>query len=189
MREGGLDVPVAVNVSPRTLLDAHFVVQVEEALAVNHLSGRSLTIEITETAIVEDLDRARTVIHELRASGIGVSIDDFGTGHTSLAHLKQLPISEIKIDGGFIHGLLDGDADHAIVAYTIGLAHDLGVPVVAEGVESIAVLDELRTLGCDQLQGFLIARPLAVEDVERWARVHARGAEADRPVDQVSVRP
>ncbi len=178
-RARGLDVPVAVNVSPRTMLDAAFVPNLEEALVANGLPGSSLTVEITETAIIEDPDRARQVIHELRARGVGVSIDDFGTGFTSLAYLKALPISEIKIDQGFVGGLLDGGADRAIVAYTIGLAHDLGVPVVAEGVESVEVLDELRALGCDSFQGYLFARPLGVDDFDRWVVVHARRAEAE----------
>jgi diguanylate cyclase (GGDEF)-like protein len=164
----GLDVPVAINVSPRTLIDAEFVPLVAEALMANGLAGRSLTIEITETAILEDPDRASRVIQELRARDVGVSIDDFGTGFTSLAHLKRLPISEIKIDRVFIDGLLERGVDHSIVAYTIRLAHDLKIPVVAEGVGSHAVVDELRALGCDQFQGFLIARPLSGAEFDRW---------------------
>jgi diguanylate cyclase (GGDEF)-like protein len=175
-RAEGMDVPVAINVSPRTLLDAEFPSLVEETLAANRLPGKSLTIEITETAILEDPDRARVVIQELRAAGIGVSIDDFGTGFTSLAHLKHLPISEIKIDGGFISGLLDRGADHSIVEYTIRLAHDLHIPVVAEGVESTSELDELRSLGCDQFQGFLIARPFEADELDRWMQLHAQTA-------------
>jgi diguanylate cyclase (GGDEF)-like protein len=169
-RKNGLDVPMAINVSPRTLLDPEFVSMVDTALAASGLPGSSVTIEITETAILEDPERARTVIQNLRARDVGVSIDDFGTGFTSLAHLKQLPISEIKIDREFIHGLIDNGIDHSIVAYTIRLAHDLGVPVVAEGVETDAALDELRTLGCDEFQGFLIAHPLGADDFDRWAR-------------------
>jgi diguanylate cyclase (GGDEF)-like protein len=169
-RESGLDVPIAVNVSPRTLLDPEFVSIVDDALAANELPGASLTIEITETAILDDPDRARIVIQLLRARDVGVSIDDFGTGFTSLAHLKQLPISEIKIDQAFIAGLIESSVDHSIVAYTIRLAHDLGIPVVAEGVETVAALDELRSLGCDEFQGFLIARPLAADDFDHWAR-------------------
>jgi EAL domain-containing protein (putative c-di-GMP-specific phosphodiesterase class I) len=175
-RKGGLDVPVAINVSPRTLLDEEFVLLVEQALEANGLPGRSLTIEITETAILEDPDRASVVIQSLRALDVAVSIDDFGTGFTSLAHLKHLPISEIKIDGGFINGLLDHGADHSIVEYTIRLAHDLHIPVVAEGVESEPELDELRALGCDQFQGFLIARPLEADDVDRWVHLHSTAA-------------
>jgi diguanylate cyclase (GGDEF)-like protein len=171
----GLDVPIAINVSPRTLLDAEFVSVVENALAVNGLEGASLTVEITETAILEDPDRACRVIEELRARGIGVSIDDFGTGYTSLAHLRRLPISEIKIDRVFIEGLLEHGVDHSIVAFTIGLAHDLQIPVVAEGVESLAVLDELRALGCDQFQGFFIAQPLGAAEFDDWARLHVEG--------------
>jgi diguanylate cyclase (GGDEF)-like protein len=169
-RAGGLDVPIAVNVSPRTLLDPEFVMLVDAVLAASGLPGSSLTIEITETAILDDPDRARTVIQQLRARDVGVSIDDFGTGFTSLAHLKQLPISEIKIDQAFIAGLIDSSIDHSIVAYTIRLAHDLGIPVVAEGVETAAALDELRSLGCDEFQGFLIAHPLGAEDFDHWAR-------------------
>jgi diguanylate cyclase (GGDEF)-like protein len=169
-RADGLDVPMAINVSPRTLLDPEFVSLVDAALSVNGLPGDSLMIEITETAILADPDRARTVIQELRDRDVGVSIDDFGTGFTSLAHLKQLPISEIKIDQEFIHGLTDNGIDHSIVEYTIRLAHDLGVPVVAEGVETDAALNELRALGCDEFQGFLIAHPLEASDLDRWAR-------------------
>jgi diguanylate cyclase (GGDEF)-like protein len=169
-RKNGLEVPMAINVSPRTLLDPEFVSMVDTALAASGLPGSSVTIEITETAILDDPERACTVIQNLRARDVGVSIDDFGTGFTSLAHLKQLPISEIKIDREFIHGLIDNGIDHSIVAYTIRLAHDLGVPVVAEGVESSAALDELRTLGCDEFQGFLIAHPLGADDFDRWAR-------------------
>jgi diguanylate cyclase (GGDEF)-like protein len=169
-RDSGLDVPLAVNVSPRTLLDPEFVSLVDTALATSGLPGTSLTIEITETAILEDPDKARAVIQQLRARDIGVSIDDFGSGFTSLAHLKQLPISEIKIDQAFIAGLVGNGIDHSIVAYTIRLAHDLGIPVVAEGVETTAALDELRALGCDEFQGFLIARPLDADDFDHWAR-------------------
>ncbi|MDQ1534303.1 MAG: hypothetical protein QOF28_2064 [Actinomycetota bacterium] len=186
-RARGIDVPVAINVSPRTLIDAEFVSLVEEALTANGLPGRALTIEITETAILEDPDRARGVIRELRAHGVGVSIDDFGTGFTSLAHLKQLPISEIKVDRLFIDGLLERGVDHSIVAYTIRLAHDLKIPVVAEGVESDAVLQELRALGCDQFQGFFISRPLSADGFDLWADLNAKRA---RPVggEIVSVR-
>jgi diguanylate cyclase (GGDEF)-like protein len=169
-RANGLDVPIAVNVSPRTLLDPDFVSLVDDALATNKLPGTSLTIEITETAILQDPGRARVVIQQLRDRDVGVSIDDFGTGFTSLAHLKELPISEIKIDQAFIAGLIDNGIDHSIVAYTIRLAHDLGVPVVAEGVETSAALAELRVLGCDEFQGFLIAHPLGADDFDRWAR-------------------
>jgi EAL domain-containing protein (putative c-di-GMP-specific phosphodiesterase class I) len=169
-RGDGLMVSIAVNVSPRTLVDAEFVAMVDDALALHDLPGSSLTIEITETAILDDPSRARAVIQQLRRREIGVSIDDFGTGFTSLAHLKDLPISEIKIDQTFIAGLIGGGIDHSIVEYTIRLAHDLGIPVVAEGVETTAALDELRLLGCDEFQGFLIAHPLKADDFGRWAR-------------------
>ena len=169
-RADGHDVPLAINVSPRTLLDAEFVSFVDDALDANDLPGSSLMIEITETAILADPVRARMVIQQLRARDVGVSIDDFGTGFTSLAHLKQLPISEIKIDQTFIAGLTENSIDHSIVAYTIRLAHDLGVPVVAEGVETDAELDELRALGCDEFQGFLIAHPLEAEAFDQWVR-------------------
>jgi EAL domain-containing protein (putative c-di-GMP-specific phosphodiesterase class I) len=181
-RANGLTVPIAVDVSPRTLLDAKFVDLVETALTANGLPGTSLTVEITETAIVEDPDGARKVIQRLRDRGIGVSIDDFGTGFTSLAHLKVLPVSEIKIDRSFVQGLLANGADHSIVAYTIRLAHDLNIPVVAEGVETDAELDELRSLGCDQFQGYLIARPLTARDFNTWAQAHLHRTQTVAPV-------
>jgi diguanylate cyclase (GGDEF)-like protein len=168
---GGLDVPVAINVSPRILVDEGFVPLVQAVLADTRLPRWSLTIEITETAIVEDPDGACRAIEDLRACGVGVSIDDFGTGFTSLSHLKRLPISEIKIDREFVQGLLDRGVDHSIVAYTIRLAHDLSVPVVAEGVETEASLDELRALGCDQFQGYLFAHPLDVEAFDEWTQL------------------
>jgi EAL domain-containing protein (putative c-di-GMP-specific phosphodiesterase class I) len=170
-RASGLDVPVAINVSPRILVDEEFVPLVRAVLADTRLPSWSLMIEITETAIVEDPDGACRAIEDLRACGVGVSIDDFGTGFTSLSHLKRLPISEIKIDREFVQGLLDRGVDHSIVAYTIRLAHDLSVPVVAEGVETEASLDELRALGCDQFQGYLFAHPLDVEAFDKWTRL------------------
>ena len=169
-KASGLHVPVAVNVSPRTLLDPGFIDMVRSMLTANGLTGKHLTIEITETAILSDPVRASQVCDALRGLEVSVSIDDFGTGFTSLAHLKHLPVSEIKIDRTFVSALLEGGADNAIVSYTIRLAHELGIPVVAEGVESAAALDELTLLGCDQFQGFLIAHPLDSASVETWVR-------------------
>ena len=143
-------------------------------MRTNDLPGGSLMVEITETAILEDPDGACRVIEQLRARAIGVSVDDFGTGFTSLVHLKQLPISEIKIDRGFTVGILIGGADRSIVQWTIRLAHDLHVPVVAEGVESDAVFDELRSLGCDRFQGYHIGPPLDPEQFDDWTRHHPR---------------
>lgn len=173
-RERGQDVPTSVNVSPRTLLDAEFVPMVTASLAKHRLPGTSLIIEVTETAILADPEGARLALQALRELGVGVSIDDFGSGFTSLAHLKNLPISEIKIDRGFVQGVLGGGADCSIVAYTVRLAHDLGVPVVAEGVEDDATLNALTALGCDQFQGYLIARPLEAAHFDMWSEEAAK---------------
>jgi diguanylate cyclase (GGDEF)-like protein len=181
-RASGMDIPIAVNVSPRTLIDPDFIPLVQEALAEHHLPGTSLTIEITETAILEDPERASSTMYQLRRLGVSVSIDDFGTGFTSLVNLKQLPISEIKIDRGFVQGVLDSSPDRAIVANTINLAHDLHIPVVAEGVETDDVWKALASLGCDQFQGFLFARPMPAADLDRWIAANAAEHPAVKPV-------
>ena len=125
---------------------------------------------------MHDPEQARDVLNGLRRLGVEVSLDDFGTGFSSLAHLKDLPIDEIKIDRSFVRGLDVNAADLAIVRSTISLAHDLGLRVVAEGVETTTVADELESLGCDLLQGYLIGRPSAATGLDLRAPVADLGA-------------
>ncbi len=161
-RAAGRDLPVSVNVSVGNLLDDGFVELVGEALGRHHMPGASLMLEITETTIITDFEGCRRVIGELRELGVGVSIDDFGAGFTSLAYLSSLAVSELKLDRSFIKGLLGDtpDRDLALVHATIELGHALGMRVVAEGVEDKAVLEQLRAAGCDVAQGFYISHPM-----------------------------
>ena len=166
-RAAGRDLPVSVNVSVSNLLDEGFVNLIGEALARHHLPGSSLMLEITETTIINDFDGCRRVIGELRELGVGVSIDDFGAGFTSLAYLSSLAVSELKLDRSFIKGLVGAtpDRDLALIRATIDLGHALGMRVVAEGVEDNTVLEQLRGAGCDVAQGFYISHPMAADDL------------------------
>lgn len=156
----GLPLAVAVNVSPRSLLNGDVPALVQRVLTLTGLPADLLELEITETAMVVDPHKARSVLLRLRAMGVSVSLDDFGTGFTSLIMLQTLPVTALKIDRAFVTGMLAGRDDSAVAESLIALAGRLGLVVVAEGVENAHVLDRLRSLGCDQAQGFYLARPM-----------------------------
>lgn len=164
----GWDLPVAVNASVQDLRDANFPECIEELLHRYGLAPRYLRIEITESAMMSDFARGREVLERLRALGVGVSVDDFGTGYSSLAYLKRLPVDELKVDRAFVRNIATDAEDLAIVRSTSVLAHDLGLQVVAEGAEDQAALAQLRTLGCDQVQGFALSCPLPAEAFAEW---------------------
>jgi diguanylate cyclase (GGDEF)-like protein len=157
--EAGLSVPMAVNISARTLLDAAFPDRVLAALAAHQIAPAGLILEITETSIMEDPEHALAALQRLHDAGVYLSIDDFGTGYSSLAYLKRLPVDEIKIDRSFVAALTVDARDRLIVASTVSLGRALGLDVVAEGVEDEETLLVLRELGCDLAQGFLFGRP------------------------------
>lgn len=162
-RAAGWAQSVAVNLSVRNLLDSRIVEDVDRLVRRSGVPAEALTLEITESAAMLDPGRARAVMGELRALGVRLAIDDFGAGYASLAYLKQLPANELKIDKAFI-GALEHDArDRAIVKSSIDLAHDLGLKVVAEGVETQAALDILAELGADLVQGWHLGRPMSAE--------------------------
>jgi EAL domain-containing protein (putative c-di-GMP-specific phosphodiesterase class I) len=129
-------------------------------LASHEVPASRLVVEITETAIIADPERALEVMSRLAEMGVKMSIDDFGTGYSSLSHLKKMPVSEIKIDRSFVMDMMKNGNDEVIVKATIGLAHNLGLQVVAEGVENQELADRLRELGCDSLQGFFFSKPV-----------------------------
>ena len=158
---------LAVNVSGRSLLDPGFVEQFCAVLGEAAVDPHRLTIEVTETALVTDLDLAASQLEQLRSLGVRVAIDDFGTGYTSVAHLRALPVDEIKIDSSFVHGLPDRES-YILIQMINELAHRLDVPTVAEGVETADQVDALREIGCDCLQGFLFARPMPAADLLSW---------------------
>jgi diguanylate cyclase (GGDEF)-like protein len=157
--EAGLSVPMAVNISARSLLDTAFPDRVLATLAARGIPAASLILEITETSIMEDPEHALAALQRLHDAGVYLSIDDFGTGYSSLAYLKRLPVDEIKIDRSFIAALAVDARDRLIVASTVSLGRALGLDVVAEGVEEEETLLVLRELGCDLAQGFLFGRP------------------------------
>ena len=159
-RRAGLDLRVAVNLSARNLLDVHLPDEVATVLAENGLPAGSLELEVTESTLMSDPLRARGVMTRLSEMGVALAIDDFGTGYSSLALLRELPVDTLKVDRSFVMRMQDQPDDAMIVRSTIGLAHSLGLRTVAEGVETEEVLDELRSLGCDMLQGFHLSRPL-----------------------------
>ncbi|MFM2345758.1 MAG: hypothetical protein RL654_511 [Pseudomonadota bacterium] len=152
--------PVSVNVSPRQCLDERLPALITARLAQERVPAALLKIEITESAAMHDPQHLRDLLERLRAMGVRIALDDFGTGYSSLVHLRDMPVDQIKIDPGFVGSMEQHAGSRAIVEATIALAHGLGVPVVAEGVETARQLALLRDLACDQVQGFLLAHPL-----------------------------
>ncbi|MCU1504758.1 MAG: Diguanylate cyclase/phosphodiesterase [Ilumatobacteraceae bacterium] len=173
---GGMPLAVAVNVSPRSLLTGDLTTTIIDLLATHGLSSRLLEIEVTETAIMTDPDGASRVLRQLRAVGIRISIDDFGSGYTSLAYLKTLPVDTLKIDRIFITDLVADDRGIAVTQSIIDLGHRLGLTVLAEGVETTQTWNQLAALGCDEIQGYLLAHPMPAEHIEGWITTyeHAR---------------
>jgi diguanylate cyclase (GGDEF)-like protein len=161
-RDAGTRIDISVNVSSSNLLDTGFIEQVQASLRRHRVPPASLILEITETTIISDFAACQTVIEELRALGVGISIDDFGSGFTSLAYLGSLPITELKLDRTFIGGLSTNgrEQDVKLVRATIELGHSLGLLVVAEGIETLASLELLSLLGCDRAQGYFTGKPV-----------------------------
>jgi diguanylate cyclase (GGDEF)-like protein len=164
-RRRGIDLEMSVNLSARNLLDPALPAQIEELLRRHRVPAERLTVEVTESAALADPDRAIAALEVLRASGIAVSVDDFGTGNASIEYLAALPASELKIDRSFITGMLEDPRAEAIVRSTIDLAHNLGLSVVAEGIETEAVMERLGVLGAETGQGFVISRPLPADEL------------------------
>jgi diguanylate cyclase (GGDEF)-like protein/PAS domain S-box-containing protein len=166
----GHPLAVAVNVSTRNLIDLDFPDQVAALLAKWEIGPERLELEITESAIVADMFRMRGVLERLGAMGLRISVDDFGTGYTSLGYLRRLPISELKIDRSFVSHMATSEEDAIIVRSTIDLGRNLGLGVVAEGVEDAEVLERLRDLGCDVAQGYLMSAPIPAGELTAWLR-------------------
>jgi diguanylate cyclase len=167
-RRAGHELSIAVNVSTRSLLDRDFPDQVADRLAAWQVPAGSLVLEVTESAVMADPALALDVLGRLHALGVGLALDDFGTGYSSMAYLKALPVDELKVDRSFVGQMASSTSDAVIVRSTIDLGHNLGLHVVAEGVESEGTWEELKTLGCDTAQGYHLGRPMPATELERW---------------------
>ncbi|MFE2447715.1 putative bifunctional diguanylate cyclase/phosphodiesterase [Streptomyces melanosporofaciens] len=189
-RADGLEVPVAVNVSPRDVHTPGFAGAVAGRLARHGVPAGALQLEITEHVLLEDPQRAADTLAGLTGHGVKMSLDDFGTGYSSLVHLRRLPVSELKIDRSFVARLAVDNEDAEIVRCTVDLAHSLGLLVVAEGVEDDETWERLRDLGCDAVQGWLVAAAMPPEETTAWLRARGEGGwhrEPAEPSDQAQA--
>jgi diguanylate cyclase (GGDEF)-like protein/PAS domain S-box-containing protein len=167
-QDEGLRLAIAVNLSTRNLVDTDFPSQVAGMLEHWNIEPCLLEFEITESAMLADPTRTRLILEQLSVMGIRISIDDFGTGYSSLAYLKRLPVSEIKVDRSFVMNMDEDEDDATIVRSTIDLGRNLGLDVVAEGVESEAVWNSLKALGCTAAQGYFLSRPVPASELRTW---------------------
>ncbi|MDT8376455.1 MAG: EAL domain-containing protein, partial [Mariprofundaceae bacterium] len=159
---------IAINLSARSLMEPDLIASIRASLSKHRVSPGDFTLEITESALMGQPDMALRIIHELKAMGFLLALDDYGTGYTSLSYLKDMPVDELKIDQSFIFNCLKSDRDCAIVESTISLVGKLGLKVVAEGIENREVWNRLQEMGCDKGQGYFIARPMPPEEFSQW---------------------
>jgi EAL domain-containing protein (putative c-di-GMP-specific phosphodiesterase class I) len=166
--QAGHQLSVAVNLSARSLLDPNLVDDIARALAHAEVDVSTLVLEITETSVMSDAEYALRVLNRLSDMGLTLAIDDFGTGYSSLTYLKRLPVDEVKIDKSFVLNMQHDDNDAVIVRSIVDLARNLGLEVVAEGVETTEIWDALRAMSCDIAQGYVISRPLPAGPLTAW---------------------
>jgi diguanylate cyclase (GGDEF)-like protein len=177
--DDGLQMRVAINLSVHQLREDDLVERIAQALARHHIAPAQLLCEITESVAMEDIQSTQRAFEGLARIGVYLSIDDFGTGYSSLSYLRQLPARQLKIDRSFVADIAASNDARSIVSAVIRLAHELGLSVVAEGVETQAQRDFLLELGCDELQGFLLARPMPADQLRAWAQGRQPEAAAD----------
>ncbi len=183
-RRGLRPVSMAVNLSPRQFADPHLLQDIDEALAASGMSAVLLQLEVTESMVMRNVSRAVRVLDAIQSRGIRIAIDDFGTGHSSMSLMKQFPIDTIKIDRSFVRDLADDPEDQAIAQAIISMGKALGMTVVAEGVETVEQQDFLRDHGCDEMQGFIVSRPVPARELAELLRASAELASPPlQPVD------
>jgi len=175
-QRAGLDMGLAVNLSTHDLFDSRLPERVRGYLDSHGVDPSRLTLEITESSLFVDAPRTRATIDGLHRVGLRMAVDDFGTGYSSLSYLRRLPVHELKIDQSFVERMLVDPQDEVIVRSTVDLGHNLGLVVVAEGVESLDVLDRLREMGCDVAQGYAISEPVLSSDIVEWLQRSDRRA-------------
>jgi EAL domain-containing protein (putative c-di-GMP-specific phosphodiesterase class I) len=168
LRRAGKPLTVSINLSARNLHDSQLPGKLAELMRTRGGSPERLELEITESAIMADPVRAMDILSQVHGTGIRFSIDDFGTGYSSLAYLKKLPVDAIKIDKAFVINMAKDPNDAVIVRSTIELGHNMGIKVVAEGVENQETYQRLIELGCDAAQGYYMGRPLPFADLNQW---------------------
>ena len=168
MRQAGTPLRVAVNLSTRNLLDAGLIELVEKLLQTWEVEPSLLSLELTESNMISEPKRTFEVLSQLRRIGVRLAVDDFGTGYSSLAYLNRLPLDALKIDKSFVRSMTGSESSAAIVRATADLGHTLGFTVVAEGVEDRATWDAVAAASCDEVQGFLVARPMPADDLRAW---------------------
>jgi EAL domain-containing protein (putative c-di-GMP-specific phosphodiesterase class I) len=166
--ENSNDFQFSINVSPLNLLDTTLLSELKQIMHTAGFPTSRLTIEVTENAIMTNPLRSARVLEEFAESGIQISVDDFGTGYSSLSYLQKFPIHELKIDKSFVIGLHETSNNYPIVNATIAMAHDLGMTVVAEGVEDLRVLQLLEKLGCNRVQGYHFSKALTYDELAKW---------------------
>jgi diguanylate cyclase (GGDEF)-like protein len=181
----GIELAVSVNLSVLNLVDMDLPGDVSVLLDRHGVSPARLDLEITESILMADPVRAMDVLANLRDLGVGVSLDDFGTGYSSLAYLKKLAVDELKIDKSFVMHMDTDEGDEVIVRSTVDLGHNLGLRVVAEGVETPAAWEKLREMGCDLAQGYLLTKPVPADELVEWLR--ARSSEGAGSVDPITL--
>jgi diguanylate cyclase (GGDEF)-like protein len=176
--QAGVSFQVSINISARDLLDKDLLPHITAALTANHVPPELICIEVTESALMEDPVRAQETLRQLHQLGVKLSIDDYGTGYSSLSYIKKLEVDELKIDRTFVSDMASDERSSAIVRSTIELGHNLGMSVVAEGVETDHELDALTRYGCDHVQGYKLCKPMAVAQLMQWmdSSVWASGA-------------
>jgi diguanylate cyclase (GGDEF)-like protein len=188
-REAGAEINVAVNVSARCLQDPELPTEIGFLLRGSGAPPSALTLELTESSIMADPPQAMRVLEGLHAMGVRLAIDDFGTGYSSLSYLRQLPVDELKIDQSFVRGAISNHNDAIIIRSTVELGRNLGLTIVAEGVEQQAHWDLLAELGCDGAQGFLVGRPLPADLVLPWYRRRTSARPDETAVDRPRGEP
>lgn len=166
----GLPFNIAVNLSARNLHDSQLPDRIAELLEVNGMSPSFLELEVTESAIMQDQVCAKEILTRLSKMGIRLSIDDFGTGYSSLGYLNHLPVDAIKIDRTFVRDMTENQNNAVIVRSLIDLGHNLGLEVIAEGVENHETWDRLLALGCDAAQGYYMSPPVSAQEIPRWMK-------------------
>ncbi len=171
------DLHLAVNLSPQLLSDVSLPDRLVKTMQSLEFEPERLKLEVTERGVMEDVNRSMAVLSRLRLKGVGLSIDDFGTGSSSLVQLYRMPFGEIKIDKSFVIDMLEHREAEVIVNSIVQLGKSMELNIVAEGVENLATLERLKTMGCDQAQGYFISRPLFEPDFSNWLREYKQKAD------------